>query len=444
MRMLRIARFVGVVLLAGVETRGLWAADPGMPSSPGSERVPADAPAGAASPAAEDRSAAYESLHALAEALLHVRRNYVTEKSYRDLVHGALRGMLESLDPHSGFLEPKAFEGMQEDTRGVFSGIGIHIGVRDGLLTVIAPIEDTPAFRAGLLAGDRIVEIDGIRTQGMPLDKAVEKLRGPKGSRVSLTVVRAGAPEPLRIEIVRDVIEVPSVKGGRILRDGVGYVRITNFAETTGDALEKELDRLLGEGMTALVLDLRNNPGGLLKTAVEVAEKFLPENAVIVVTRGRRPGVDEMVSRAGGQRHFTNFPMSVLINQGSASASEIVAGALQDHRRGVLIGERTFGKGSVQTVIRLNSDAGSAIRLTTAYYYTPKGRRIHEQGLEPDILVELRPEEWQKILIRRSHLENPSLFPEEEKKKYEDVVDVSLQRAVDLLHAIRLFQSARR
>ena len=392
-----------------------------------------------------DRESAYEEIQLLTEAMLHVRKSYVKEKSYKEIVYGALHGMLQGLDPHSGFMEPEAYEAMQEDTAGKFSGIGIHIGVRDGMLAVIAPIEDTPAFRAGLMAGDKIAEIDGKKTQGMTLNDAVDNLRGMKGSKVTLTILRAGDTEgPRKIAIVRDVIEVPSVKGGRIIRDGIAYIRITQFSATTTDSLQKELDKVRAAGMEALVLDLRNNPGGLLKTAVEVSEKFLKDKAVIVSTRGRDGAADEIVNKAGGTVHLVDMPMAILVNEGSASASEIVAGALQDHKRAVRVGQKTFGKASVQSVIRLKPDGKSAIRLTTAYYYTPSGRLIHEKGIDPDILVPVTVEEWQKIQIRRAQIENPALFSEDDKKKYQDVVDQQLQRAVDLLQAIKIFKTAKK
>lgn len=393
----------------------------------------------------ESSAEAYKELELLTEALLRIRKSYVEEKTYKELVYGALHGMLRSLDEHSAFLEPRAYDDMQEDTSGQFSGIGIHIGMRDGVLTVIAPIEDTPAFRAGLQAGDRIIEIEGEKTQGITLHGAVEQLRGQRGSEVTITVFRVGDPEsPREVSIVRDIIEVPSVKGARIVRDGIGYIRLTQFAAPTDESLQEKIDALLEEGMDALVLDLRNNPGGLLRSAVLVAQKFLGNNQLIVSTRGREGEVDEVVLKAKGAVHLVDIPLAILVNGGSASASEIVAGALQDHKRAVLVGDTTFGKGSVQSVVRMRPDGDSAIRMTTAYYYTPSGRLIHKKGIDPDIRVYVSPDDWRKIQIRRAHLESPDLYKDEDKKEYADVVDSQLQRAVDLLQAVKIFKSAKK
>ncbi|MCE9615580.1 MAG: S41 family peptidase [Lentisphaerae bacterium] len=387
-----------------------------------------------------DDASAYPHIELLTEALIDIRKFYVEDKSYRDITLGAIHGMLESLDPHSSFLEAEEYGEMQEDTAGKFSGIGINIGLKDGLLTVIAPIEDTPGFRAGLQSGDRILEIDSEKTPGMDLRDAVKRLRGAKGTKVSLTVQGLEDDSPRTVAIVRDDIVVPSVKGGRILRDGIGYIRITQFARPTADMLQEQLDLLQKEHLNALVLDLRNNPGGLLKSAVDVAQKFLKPGAVIVTTRGR-PGVqDEVITRGAGKTHLTDFPMAILVNGGSASASEIVAGALKDHKRAVIVGTKSFGKASVQSVIPMAADTNMAIRLTIAYYYTPNGNLIHEKGIAPDIDVELSPDEWRGVLTHRAQVESPGMFSEEEKQKYADAVDTQLERAVDLLQAIKIFK----
>lgn len=390
-------------------------------------------------PAEDSIDDAYDQIQVLTEVMLHVKKHYVDEESYEKIIHGALHGMLQSLDPYSGFLEPQAYTSMQEDTAGKFSGIGIHVGMRHGLLTIIAPIEDTPGFRAGLQGGDRIVAIDGEKTLGMTLREAVKRMRGPKGDKVVLAIQREDE-EPQDIEIVRDDIEVPSVKGARIIRDHVGYIRITQFAEPTAESLQVELEKLLADGMNSLVLDLRSNPGGLLKSAIDVAQKFLARGQVIVSTKGRAGVIEDMESRARGKYHYVDFPMTILINGGSASASEIVSGALKDHKRAVLVGENTFGKGSVQSVIRLQSDQNSAIRMTTARYYTPSGRQIHENGIEPDIIVPLTPDEWRRVVVHRAQIENPEHFTVEERQEYSDVVDPQLERALDLLQAIKIFK----
>ena len=387
-----------------------------------------------------DDESAYPHLELLTESLLHIRKHYVEEKTYEEITYGAIRGMLRSLDAHSSFLQQEEYDEMREDTAGKFSGIGIHIGIRDRYLTVIAPIEDTPGFRAGLQSGDKIVDIEGEKTLGITLREAVKKLRGPKGTKVVIKVLSKGDDEPREIEIVRDDITVPSVKGERIIRDSIGYIRITQFARPTAELLQGSLNELLAGGMDALVLDLRGNPGGLLKSAIQVAQVFLKRGEVIVSTRGRKSIHDELITKAGGRTHLTDFPIAILVNGGSASASEIVAGALQDHQRAVLVGAKTFGKGSVQSVIPVGTDKKTAIRLTIAYYYTPSGRLIHENGLEPNIAVPLTPDEWRRAQIRRAHEENPDLYSEEDRKEYENAVDRQLQRAVDLLQAIKIFK----
>ncbi len=387
-----------------------------------------------------DEATAYPYIELLTEALVNIRKYYVDEKTYREITYGAIHGMLEALDEHSAFLEEQDYSDMKDDTEGKFSGIGVTLGLRDGILTVIAPIEDSPAFRAGAQAGDRIVEIDGEKTTGLNLRDAVKKLRGAKGTTVSLGLLAPDAAEPRTVELVRDDIRVPSIKGARIVRDGVGYVRLTQFTKTTPADLMKAMDELLEAGMTALVLDLRNNSGGLLTVAVDVVQPFLPRDAVIVTTRGR-PDVHAPVEiRAGGVVRLPAFPMVVLVNGGSASAAEIVAGALRDHRRAVLLGTRTFGKASVQSVVPLGADPRTAVRLTIAHYYTPGGAEIHNVGIEPDIRVELTPETWRRVQTRRAHLENPEHFDPDDVRALVDVVDDQMERAVDLLQAMRIFR----
>lgn len=387
-----------------------------------------------------DDESAYPHLELLTESLLHVRKHYVDEKTYKEITYGAIRGMLRSLDSHSSFLEPEEYDEMREDTAGKFSGIGIHIGMRDGYLTVIAPIEGTPGFRAGLQSGDKIVGIEGKKTSGITLRDAVKKLRGTKGTKVVIKVLSIGDKEAREIEIIRDDITVPSVKGARIIRDGVGYIRITQFARPTSGLLVGKLEELLAGGMDALVLDLRGNPGGLLKSAIQVSQVFFKRGKVIVSTRGREGVHDEIITKSGGRTHLTDFPIAILVNGGSASASEIVAGALQDHQRAVLVGSKTFGKGSVQSVIPVGPDKKTAVRLTIAYYYTPSGRLIHDKGIEPNIAVPLTNDEWRRAQIRRAHEESPELYTQELRDEYKDAVDRQLQRAVDLLQAIKIFK----
>jgi len=390
-----------------------------------------------------DRDAAYNEVELLTEAMLHIRKSYVEEKTYKQIVRGALQGMLQALDQHSSFLDSQAFKDIQDETSGTYSGIGIHIGLKDGVLTVIAPIEDTPAFRAGLQSGDRIIQINAEKTAGMELKDAVKRLKGKKGTEVTITILSPNEDKPREVKIVRDDIEVPSVKSANIERDGVGYVRITQFTTPTADALQEALDKLTAKGMNALVLDLRGNPGGLLTSAVDVAQKFLKRGQLIVTTKGREGVFDKIESRAWGDHHYTDFPMAILVNGGSASASEIVAGALHDQKRAVLVGDTTFGKGSVQTIIQLRtdkSDKQSALRLTTALYYTPSGKQIHDKGIEPDVPVPVGPEEWRKLVMKRAQMENPHQYNDEQKKPYNDVVDRQLERAIDLLQAIKIFK----
>lgn len=326
------------------------------------------------------------------------------------------------------------------DTVGEFSGIGIMVGVRNGVLTVIAPIEDTPAFRAGVRANEKILAIDGTSTERMTIPDSVKRLRGPKGTTVVLTLQSPTSGETRTVELVRDIIKVSSVKGSRFLEDGIAYIRLTSFTETTASDLRSALLKLQeNRPIESLILDLRNNPGGLLASAIAVAELFLPPRAVIVSTRGRIE--PPLVVRSSGKDLLPGKPIALLVNGGSASASEVVAGALQDHRRAVLVGEPTFGKASVQSLLALNDQ--SAIRLTTAYYYTPSGRLIHEVGIQPDIVVPLAPEAWQNVLIRRANEEMPGSVEPALLEKAADAHDIQLERAVDLLKGILIFQGKR-
>ncbi|MGH7428632.1 MAG: S41 family peptidase [Candidatus Methylomirabilaceae bacterium] len=326
----------------------------------------------------------YERLKVFTEVLSLIQANYVEETKPRELIYGGIKGMLETLDTHSSFLPPDIFKEMQVETQGSFGGLGIEIAVKERQLTVVAPIEGTPADRAGILPGDRIVKIDGNSTKDMTLMEAVKKLRGPRGTRVTLTILRDDSPGPFELSLTREVIEVKSVKA-KGLGDGIAYIRIAQFHERTGKDLLKAIEQSSRDGMSAMVLDLRNNPGGLLNQAVQVSDLFLDKGQLIVYTEGRIKNQDLRFS-AEHSTEVPKVPMVVLVNGGSASASEIVAGSLQDWKRAVVLGTKTFGKGSVQTVIPLSD--GSGLRLTTAKYFTPKGRAIHGNGLQPDIVVE--------------------------------------------------------
>lgn len=324
----------------------------------------------------------YQRIKTFAESLSLVKKNYVEEVDEKDLLYGAIKGMLNSLDPHSSFMPPDAFKEMKIDTKGEFGGLGIQIGIKDKILTIIAPIEDTPAYEAGVKAGDKIIKIDDESTKDISLLDAVSKLRGPKGTSVTITIFRKGLDKPKDITIVRDIIKLKSVKS-RMIDDEIGYVKLTQFQQKTARDLKKALKELSKKDIKALILDVRNNPGGLLKGAVDATSQFLPAGELVVYIKGRSGDKTEFKTHNGNK--YYDYPMVVLVNEGSASASEIIAGALQDYGKAVIMGTQTFGKGSVQTVIPLSD--GSALRLTTARYYTPKGRSIQTTGITPDINV---------------------------------------------------------
>jgi len=327
----------------------------------------------------------YEELKTFSEVLTQVQKSYVDETKVKDLVQGAIRGMLSTLDPHSAYMTADMYKEMQVETKGEFGGVGIQIGVKENRLAVIAPIEGTPAHRAGVKAGDFITKVNDETTKDLTLMDAVQKMRGPKGSKVNLTIQREGVPEALQFTLVRDTIKIESVKSK--VMDNIGYVRLTQFQESTGRDLSKVLKQFKEQKLQSTILDLRNNPGGLLTSAVEVSEQFLPSGKLVVYTKGRESKKDEWVSK--GKDQMDDSPMIILVNEGSASASEIVAGALQDYGRAVIVGTTSFGKGSVQTILPLGD--GSGLRLTTAKYYTPKGRSIQSTGITPDIVVKSQP-----------------------------------------------------
>ena len=330
-----------------------------------------------------------------------IKNDYVEDVTDKKLISEAIKGMLSGLDPHSAYLDEDAFKDLQVGTQGEFGGLGIEVGMEDGFVKVVSPIEDTPAWRAGLKSGDLIIKIDDTNVKGLTLGDAVKKMRGKPKTKILLTIVRQGESEPLVFTIIRDIIQIQSVKS-EVLESSVAYVRITQFQEKTGLKLAEALKKRFSEidnNVDGIILDLRNDPGGLLNSAVAVTSAFIPENTLVVYTEGRvrnssmklfsRP---EHYLRSGNKNYLADLPektktvpMVVLINNGSASASEIVAGALQDHSRAVIMGTQSFGKGSVQTILPLNN--GTAIKLTTARYFTPKGRSIQAKGITPDIVV---------------------------------------------------------
>ncbi len=368
---------------------------------------------------------AYSKIRVFSEALHYIKTSYVKPVDSKDLLNGAIQGMVSKLDPHSAFLTPDMFKEMQVETKGEFGGLGIEITVKDEKLMIVSPIEDTPAYKAGVKAGDVIIKIDGESAKGITLMDAVKKLRGPKGTKVTITIVREGLEKPLDITITRDIIKVKSVRFRMEDPDKkIGYVKIRTFQEHTDRDLSKALGSLKKDALKALILDLRNDPGGLLTQAVDVSDELLPKGKLVVYTKGRTKEDKMRFVSESDPKIPPSVPMVVLVNAGSASASEIVAGALQDWHRAVVIGERSFGKGSVQTVFPLSD--GSALKLTTAKYYTPSGRSIQEEGIVPDVEIpsNLQIAQGKLPIIRekflKGHLKKKGEEAKDEKKS-EDV-----------------------
>lgn len=389
----------------------------------------------------------YQYLRLFSDVLNIVQDNYVEKVDSKKLIYGAINGMLRDLDAHSSFLKPEDYKELQIETKGKFGGLGIEITIRDNILTVVSPLEDTPADKAGIHANDQIVKIDDQPTQDMSLMDAVNKMRGPKGTKVKLTILRKGEKKPLDFDLVRDVISIQSVKW-RSLEPGYGYVRISSFQSGTSNDLKKALDQLESENqpMQGLIIDLRNDPGGLLDQAVEVSDQFL-DSGLIVYTGGRLQSQD-MKFEAHKKSKQRNYPIVVLVNSGTASASEIVAGALQDHKRAIIVGEQSFGKGSVQTIIPLND--GSAVRLTTSLYYTPSGRSIQAKGITPDIVVkreapvkekenEDTSDEFKRIREKDlpHHFENQNKKPAPTQVKSESQLQLESQKFIDQDNQLR-------
>ena len=399
---------------------------------------------------AQAKSETYEDLKLFTQALELVKNKYVEDPKTRELIYGAIRGMLSSLDPHSSFMTELAYKEMDMDIRGEFQGVGIQIGVKNSQLTVISPIEDTPADRAGIAAGDKILKINDDWTKDLTIEEAVDKMRGPKGTRVRLLIFREGWDKPREFPIIRDVIKVQSVKY-KMLDAEIGYVKITQFQGMTGVDLEKALKKLTEKGMKKLVLDLRNDPGGMLDASVDVSSMFLPKDTLVVYLQGRNAS-ERKDFLSSGSELYRQYPLVVLVNTGSASASEIVAGALQDSKRAAIVGTQTFGKGSVQTVYPL--EGGVGLRLTTAKYYTPSGRSIQNVGITPDIEVKLPtvkdPKEGDPVhmVLREKdldrHLKNDTVKEDHKKQQPADELvlemepkddkdDIQLQKAIELL-----------
>ncbi len=368
----------------------------------------------------------------LREALSLVNALYVDEAAadLEDLSASALDGMLSGLDPYSQYLDFDRLKELGEETSQEFGGIGVQVEMREEVLTVVAPMDGSPGERAGLLRGDQIVGVDGASITGLNIMEAVAKLKGKPGTLVAISVRRDSIDSLLNFEVERDLIAVNSVLGAEIVEDGIGYARITQFGKRTGEELAEAVDDLLEFGMRGLVLDLRNNGGGLLDAAVEVAGQFVPDGQLIVYIKGRHPSMTEewFAENAGG---FYTFPLVILVNPGSASASEIVAGALKDSGRAKLVGEKTYGKGSVQSILPLSDRTG--LKLTTARYYTPGGYVIHDNGIEPDVAVELSPEEEGNLYIQRSRLKTMPLEEFIERYEFEPIEDRQLQASLEML-----------
>ncbi|MDC3409876.1 S41 family peptidase [Alphaproteobacteria bacterium] len=401
--------------------------------------------------AQNNRQETYKQLNLFGDVFQRVQEQYVEEITDKELIESAISGMLQSLDPHSSYLSPESYKDMQVKTKGAFGGLGIEITMEDGFVKVVSPIDDTPAANAGMKSGDLIIGIDGESIKGLTINEAVSKLRGPVKSKVTITVVRENK-DPFEIEIIRDIIKIRSVKHEII--NNIGYVRLTTFSDTTTSGMEKsvkEIKKELGDKFQGLILDLRNNPGGLLNQSISVTDSFLNQGE-IVSTQGRKSDDTSRIFAKKGDI-IDGKPLIVLINSGSASASEIVAGALKDHARAIIVGTRSFGKGSVQSIIPLAGNG--AMRLTTARYYTPSGVSIQAKGIEPDIKVEAGITELKKEKIENRREENlrgaldkkdnKTKAKENEKPKISPVEkllqDNQISRGVDLIKGIHLFSN---
>ena len=393
----------------------------------------------------KERDDAYPNIAQFTRVLEMIHQNYVDgdKTAYKALINGALKGMISTLDPHTEYMEPRKFDDLRKDTSGEFGGLGIVISSKDTHITVVSPMDDSPGFKAGIRAGDRIVKIDGKATEKMTVSDAVKKLRGEPGTDVNISVVRPPATAAKDYKLTRAVIKVDTVKdlNGRrefpLNENKIGYVRLSQFGEHTSDDLERAMKIMEERGAQSLIMDLRDNPGGLLDQAVKVCEKFLPRGQLIVSTEGRN-AAEKSVFNATGRTKHPNMPLVILINGGSASASEIVAGCLQDLKRAYVMGEKSFGKGSVQSILPLPD--GAALRLTTAKYYTPSHKVIHEHGIDPDSVVPMSLDEERDLMLKRA----PGGADAMEGKDRERVLkarDTQLERALDYLKGVGILLS---
>ncbi len=399
----------------------------------------------------------YSKVELFSYALTTIQSEYVDEKTPKDLIYGSLKGMLSSLDPHSQFLDPSDYKDLKTETQGKFGGLGIEITLKDGLVTIITPIEDTPAWREGLKAQDRIVKIEKDLTRDMTLDEAVKKLRGEPGTKVNITILREKEGLIKDYTITREVIHVHDIKNPHVIDEHIGYIRLTEFREDTYKEFHAAVMKLKTQGADSLIVDLRNNPGGLLNVAIKICEDFLPIGKTIVSTKGRHASQDSFSKSTNINGAFLKMPMVVLINEGSASASEIFAGAMKDNKRAITIGTKSFGKGSVQSVIPMPD--GSGLRLTTAKYFTPSGISIHGIGITPDVVVErIEPKEEKdedkkkdkiadidKIFDDVSKKEGADVTSEQKKKdleqKKKDDADNQLQAAINVIKGVRVYKN---
>jgi len=396
----------------------------------------------------------YSQIELFSYALTTIQSEYVDEKTPKDLIYGSLKGMLSSLDPHSQFLEPEDYAELKTETQGKFGGLGIEISIRDGLLTIVTPLEDTPAWRAGLQAGDRIVKIENELTKEMGLNEAVKKLRGEPGTKVTIAILREEEFKIHEYTITREIIKIQDVKDTMILEEEIGYIRLTEFREDTHKEVRNALEQLKQQGADSLILDLRNNPGGLLNVAIRITEEFLPSGETIVSTKGRHVSQDT-VTKSKNATHLIDWPMVVLINEGSASGSEILAGALKDNKRAIIVGSKSFGKGSVQSVIPLPD--GSGLRLTTSKYLTPSGVSIHGTGITPDIEIKRTiPKENDEKANKKQKIDDVfgdvELHDAEDKTKFEKnkkekdareklLGDNQIQGAISVIKGIKVYRN---
>ncbi len=371
----------------------------------------------------------YKAIRQFATVLKLIRKNYVDDSkiNYDELIYGALQGMLSSLDRFSSFIDPDEYKMMMEETEGEFGGIGIVISIKDNVLTVVAPMEDTPGMNAGIMANDKIIKVGKKETAKLNLEQAVNLIKGKPGTMVDITIFRPSTKKTKTFSIQRDIIELKTIKDAHFVEPGIGYIRVTQFSEKTAGALKQSLNELNNERLKGLIIDLRNNPGGLLSSAVDVSSFFIPHKQLIVFTEGRQESQKQKFL-SSSEKKYLDFPIVIMINEGSASGAEIVAGCLQDYGRALLVGEKSFGKGSVQSIIEL--DDGSAVRMTTSKYYTPSKRVIHENGVEPDFVVDISEEDSYKLSLQRSRIMGETL---DDVAKIEDL---QLNRSLELLKGL--------